>query len=99
MNENELPCGISHNVYTSILCLTSEERLFRVNYCEKEFLDRISYNCELETVEDYLIRYLNEYEYNYCDIEDEEYGLLEEPINERLKSEALIMIELSKFKL
>lgn len=89
--------GFSTNVYSRILCLTSEDREVYVNYCEKKFLEWLKFNSECEQLEDYLVEYLQNHEYHACYIEGEEYVEILEPLNQKLKDEAVLRIEAIRY--
>lgn len=97
MNNNE-PINKKLRVVYNLLCSTTDRNM-EIWFCEEEFLDSITYNPDFEDVENYLIQHLNEHYWQCCDIEDEEFTELPDPINKRLEREAKFRIECSKFNL
>ena len=91
--------GTNNEIYISILCLTTEDREISISFCERKFLDWISFNPKLECVEDYMVEFLNQTEYNNANIEGEFYVQLLEPMKKELKDEATLRIDTTKYNL
>lgn len=70
-----------------------------VTFCNEDFLSKVHYNPDFNNdIDEYLIEYLNKYEHEYCSIEGEDFGYLNEPMPDKLRAEAELRIKRSKHK-